>query len=79
MIALIIKRQLHYFFIIVRIDFAIDENGKVIEEYLSLPFHEAFDQNAFKVINNSPPWLTAISHNRKVKAYRRQPVTFVQP
>ncbi len=62
----------------VGISFVIDENGKVINAEVSMPFHEEFDKIALKIIKNSPAWLPAFAHNRKVKAYRRQPVTFTQ-
>ena len=62
----------------VGVSFVIDENGKVTDAEVSMPFHEAFDKIALKIIKNSPTWLPGIAHNRKVKAYRRQPVTFTQ-
>jgi len=63
----------------VGISFVIDENGKVTDAEVSMPFHDAFDKIALNIIKSSPPWQPAVAHNRKVKAYRRQPVTFVQP
>lgn len=60
------------------VDFSIDENGKVADIEISLPFRPEFDQIAFKIIKNSPDWKPAIFHNRKVKVYRRQPITFRQ-
>jgi TonB family protein len=63
----------------VGISFTIDENGKVTDAEVSMPFHDAFDKIALNIIKNSPAWQPARSHNRKVKAYRRQPITFVQP
>ncbi len=63
----------------VGISFIVDENGKVTDVEVSMPFHEAFDKIALKVIENSPDWQPAIVHNRKVKAYRIQPVIFVRP
>jgi antitoxin component YwqK of YwqJK toxin-antitoxin module len=63
----------------VGIDFVIDENGKVMDAEVSMPFHPDFDKIALDIIKNSPAWQPARSHNRKVKAYRRQPITFVQP
>jgi TonB family protein len=62
----------------VGISFVVDENGKVIDAEVSMPFHEEFDRIALKIIKNSPAWLPAIAYNRKVKAYRRQPITFTQ-
>lgn len=64
--------------IIVVVDFAVHENGKIGEVRVTAPFHPAFDRIAADAIRNSPPWLPAISHNRKVKYYVRQPVTFSQ-
>jgi antitoxin component YwqK of YwqJK toxin-antitoxin module len=61
------------------ISFVIDENGKVISAEVSMPFHEEFDKIALRIIKNSPPWLPGAAHNRKVKAYRRQPFSFSQP
>lgn len=64
--------------IVVTVDWTVDEEGKVGDVFVSSPFHPAFDKIAAEVIQKSPKWLPAISHNRKVKAYRRQPVTFAQ-
>lgn len=63
----------------VGISFVIDENGKITDAEVSMPFHETFDKIALKIIENSPDWQPATAHNRKVKAYRRQPITFIQP
>jgi TonB family protein len=63
----------------VGISFVIDENGKVTDAEVSMPFHEAFDKIALKVIQNSADWQPAVVNNRKVKAYRVQPVNFAQP
>lgn len=60
------------------VDFVVDENGKVTDARVSLPLHEAFDKAVLKVISNSPAWQPAVAHNRKVKAWRRQPFTFEQ-
>jgi hypothetical protein len=62
----------------VGITFAVDETGKVVDAEVSMPFHKTFDKIALDIVKSSPAWQPAMSHNRKVKAYRRQPVTFVQ-
>ena len=54
-------------------------SGKVIDAEVSLPFHPEFDKIALSIIKDSPAWTPATAHNRKVKAYRRQPITFAQP
>lgn len=64
--------------ITVMIDFTIDENGKVTDPKVSLPFYPDFDKIALTIIKKSPDWMPRIAHNRKVKAYRRQPITFAQ-
>jgi antitoxin component YwqK of YwqJK toxin-antitoxin module len=63
----------------VGVSFWVDENGKVSDAEVYLPFHSSFDKIALKTIKNSPDWLPAISHNRKVRVQRRQPVIFAQP
>lgn len=61
------------------IDFIVDTEGNIQEAYTSIPFHPAFDQIALSIVRNSPKWNPATDkHNRKVKVYRRQPVTFAQ-
>ena len=62
----------------VGVSFVIDENGKVIDAEVYIPFHEEFDRIALKIVKNSPQWLPSISHNRKIKTYLRQPITFTQ-
>lgn len=63
----------------VGISFVVDENGKVTDAEVSMPFHDAFDKIALKIVRDSPDWQPAVAHNRKVKAYRIQPITFTQP
>ncbi|SDD71879.1 energy transducer TonB [Niabella drilacis] len=61
------------------ISFIIDESGKVSEAFVSDPFHPAFDVIALQLIQKSPDWVPATDqHNRHVKAYRTQPVTFLR-
>lgn len=64
---------------IVVISAVIDEDGKVTDVEVFSPFHPAFDNIAVKMMKTSPKWKPAISHNRRVKYYIRQPVTFSQP
>jgi len=62
----------------VGIDFTVDENGKVVDAEVTLPLHPDFDAIALSIVKNCPAWTPATAHNRKVKAYRRQPITFEQ-
>lgn len=63
----------------VGVEFTIDENGKIIDPYIYLPFHPEFDKIALEVVKNSPAWKPAVQHNRRIKATRRQPISFSQP
>lgn len=55
----------------------IDESGKVQEVEVTTPFHPSFDRIALDVLRKSPNWIPAVKHNRKVKYYIKQPVTFM--
>jgi antitoxin component YwqK of YwqJK toxin-antitoxin module len=59
------------------VTFTIDEDGKVIDAEVTTPFHKVFDELALKIIQESPAWKPAMVYNRRVKAYRVQPLTFV--
>lgn len=63
----------------VGIRFWVEENGQITDAEIYVPFHDAFDKIALKIIKNSPKWLPAISHNRTVRVEKRQPVAFSQP
>jgi TonB family protein len=63
---------------VVVVEFTINELGKVENEEVVVPFHPEFDKIALRTIHNSPEWIPAVAHNRKVKFRFRQPVTFQQ-
>jgi TonB family protein len=63
---------------LVIVDFAVDEGGNVVDAFISSSFHPKFDAMALRIVKNLPKWLPAIDHNRTIKAYRRQPITFAQ-
>jgi TonB family protein len=56
----------------------IDEDGKVTDIEVVAPFYPAFDDIAVKMMERSPKWMPAMDHNRRVKYYIKQPVTFAQ-
>ena len=56
----------------------IDEEGNVTDAYVDVPVSPKFDEAALKVIKKSPPWIPAINHNRHVKYFLRQSITFNQ-
>jgi len=57
----------------------INEDGKVMDVEVEVPFYPAFDKIALDAVRRSPNWIPAMDHHRKVKGYIRQPVTFSQP
>jgi antitoxin component YwqK of YwqJK toxin-antitoxin module len=66
----------HFAFVV--ISGIINEEGKVAHAEVSVPFNSEFDEIALKAVKNSPAWLPAISHNRKVYYYFSQSVMFSQ-
>lgn len=57
--------------------FVIDKEGNTSDIKIEQPRNAEIDKLAISIIENSPKWLPAIQYNRKVNAYRRQPITFV--
>jgi len=63
---------------VVFVNWVVDEQGAIQDAEVTGSFHPDFDKVALQKIKNSPKWIPAIDHNREIKAYRRQPVTFAQ-
>jgi len=61
---------------VVVISATIDEEGKVVDAEIGVPFYPAFDKIALELMERSPNWLPAIEHNRKVRSRIWQPVVF---
>lgn len=62
----------------VGVQFTINEDGDVLNAEIYVPFTPEFDNAALTVIHNSPKWIPAVAHNRKVKQTLRQTITFLQ-
>lgn len=62
----------------VAISFTVDENGKIKDAFVDVPFHPEFDKIALRAISISEGWQPAIEHNRPVSSQHRQFVTFSQ-
>jgi TonB family protein len=62
----------------VLVRFAVNEDGSVSEVEVTSSLHKDFDKIAVDIIRRSPKWIPASSHNRKMKEYHEQPVTFAQ-
>lgn len=61
------------------IDIMLDENGKIMNAEVVVPFHPAFDKIALNAIKYAGNWMPAYSKNRRVAFWLRQKVTFSQP
>lgn len=61
----------------VRVFFTVDTTGKCVDIHLRLSVEFILDEEAMRLIQNSPPWQSAIQDGRKVNAYRVQPISFV--
>ena len=61
----------------VQIEFIVDENGSVSKAkiFKSSGIKE-IDQDALRVISESPEWNSAIMYNNPVKAFRIQPINY---
>lgn len=64
--------------ITVVVNATVDEEGKISDVYVSVPFNPKFDDEALRAMKRSPKWLPCIRQNRRVKSYIRQPVSFRQ-
>jgi periplasmic protein TonB len=59
------------------VQFIVDKQGK-ISDITALTNHGyGMEKEVIRVLKQSPRWLPAIMEGQKVKAYRKQPITFV--
>lgn len=56
----------------------VNEDGQIIDAEVTVPLHPEFDKIALNAVKNSPRWIPAVSHNRKVYDKMRLTVTFLQ-
>lgn len=57
--------------------FVVDKTGKVTEIKALTQFGFGMEDEVIRILKKSPSWVPAIQYGRNVKAYRRQPITFV--
>ncbi|TAH01920.1 MAG: TonB family protein, partial [Sphingobacteriales bacterium] len=59
-----------------RIQFIVDKEGNIedIEMVKSVEF--TIDEEAMRLIRQSPQWAPAVQNGKKVKSYKIQPITF---
>jgi protein TonB len=59
------------------VQFIVDKEGR-ISDVKGLTSHgHGMEEEAIRVIKRGPDWVPAIQNGRNVKAYRKQPITFV--
>ena len=56
--------------------FIIDTNGRVLEPVIRTSVEYSLDQEALRLVKESPAWSPATIDGKKVKAYKLQPITF---
>jgi protein TonB len=61
----------------VYIQFVVDKEGNISDVKAQTSFGYGMEEEAVRVIKKGPAWGAAIQNGRKVKAYRKQPITFV--
>ncbi|MCC7402514.1 MAG: energy transducer TonB [Chitinophagaceae bacterium] len=59
------------------VQFVVDKEGNISDVKPLTNLGYGMEEEAVKVIQNGPKWDPAIQNGRKVKAYRKQPITFV--
>lgn len=59
------------------VQFIVDRDGNVIDVKALTHFGYGMEEELMRVISKSPRWKPAMQNARTVKAYRRQPLTFV--
>lgn len=63
---------------IIRVAFIVNTDGKVIEPHIQQSVEYSADEEALRIIRESPDWMPALQGGRRVKAFRVQPFTFTR-
>ena len=61
----------------VTVQFIVDKEGKISDVKALTSHGHGMEDEAVKVIKKGPDWVPAIQNGRNVKAYRKQPITFI--
>ena len=59
------------------VQFIVDKAGKISDVKALTKHGYGMEDEAVRVIKKGPDWVPAIQNGRNVKAYRKQPITFV--
>lgn len=59
------------------VQFIVDKEGKISDVKALTSHGHGMEEEAMRVIKKGPDWVPAIQNGRNVKAYRKQPITFI--
>ena len=59
------------------VQFIVDKEGHLTDIKPLTKFGFGMEEEVVRILKKSPPWIPAIQFGRNVKAYRKQPVTFM--
>jgi hypothetical protein len=59
------------------VQFIVDKEGHVTDIKPLTKFGFGMEEEVVRILKKSPPWIPAIQFGRNLKAYRKQPVTFM--
>jgi protein TonB len=59
------------------VQFIVNKEGLISDVKAMTNHGYGMEEEATKIIRKGPPWIPAIQNGRSVKAYRKQPITFV--
>ena len=59
------------------VQFIVDKEGKISDVKALSNHGHGMEEEAVRVIKKGPDWVPAVQNGRNVKAYRKQPITFV--
>ena len=58
------------------VNFIVDAQGAIQDEFLLKSVEFTLDDEAVRLIKQSPAWIPAMQNGRKVKSYKSQPIVF---
>jgi len=58
------------------LQFIVDTEGRVIDPEITRSVEFSLDEEAMRMIKESPRWKPAVQNGKKVKSYKIQPITF---
>lgn len=59
------------------VQFIVDKEGRISDVKAITSHGYGMEDEAVKIIRKGPDWVPAVQNGRNVKAYRKQPITFV--